>query len=986
MSKPKTRSVRKRAERHRGITPRLRPGPDASATPAQGASPARLRLVGLGASAGGLEALQQFLSGVRSDSGMAFVIVTHQHPDAPTLLPQLLARHSQVPVTVVAENLEPEPNHVYVAPPGRPISFEGGRFHFGQAAEHERPIDHLFKSLARELREDAIAVVLSGTGSDGTLGITEIKTAGGLVLAQDTSSARFSGMPSSAAATRLLDGVMAPEHLPVELSRLVSRRQNAAGSPLENGAAVDRLLQTLRRHTGHDFAAYKKSTLLRRIERRMNSRAIASVDEYCDLLERDHEETQVLFREFLISVTGFFRDPDVFDALRSELRTLLEAHDSNVTFRAWIPACATGEEAYSIAITISELMAELGRNPTVQVFATDLDAQAVDAARAGRYPLSIAADVGAERLERFFVKHDDEYRVKKEVRELIVFAVQNVIKDPPFTKLHLVSCRNLLIYLEPALQRRVLALFSYALRPGGLLLLGSSENVPGPDDLFVSTDRKHKLFRRERSRFEAPSEFPQPPSRPRPESLSRPRLGGREGSGLGPAAERALLKHLAPASVLVTDRGDILYFHGRTGQFLEPAAGEPGSNLFGMARAGLRLELPAALRQAAAQQEPVIRAGLSVESNGGVLGVKVTVRRLDEPELGRETFLVSFEVDPDGAKKAQLAGDERGPEGSRARELELELEHTRENLQGTIEELETSNEELKSTNEELQSTNEELQSANEELETSREEMQSLNEELQTVNSELGERNQALSQANDDMQNLLNSTDIATVFLDSNLAIKRFTTQARRVFSLIDTDIGRPISDLTANVRYQEFVQDAREVLRSLVFKEREIQTKEGAWRLMRIMPYRTAENLIDGLVMTFIDIDRIKRNETEALARRAFLEHLLEALPNGVAVLDAALTIASANSTFYEILRTSPKRALNERLHLDGVLEAPELAAELERVLADGHEVWGLKVSPQNRLKEKALRVCARRFHAPGAEQPSLVLVVEDVGQASSGA
>jgi two-component system, chemotaxis family, CheB/CheR fusion protein len=977
MSKPKNRSVRKRADR-RGIAPQSHSGPGTTIS-TEGASPTRLRLVGLGASAGGLEALQQFLSAVRDDCGMAFAIVTHQHPDATTLLPELLAKHSQVPVTIVTENLEPEPNHVYVAPPGPPITFEGGRFHFGEAVEHGHPIDHFFSSLASELGEDAVGVVLSGTGSDGTLGISEIKAAGGLALAQDTSSARFPGMPSSASATRLLDGVLAPERMPSELSRLLSRRQTASGSPLEPGAAVDRLLQTLRRHTGHDFAAYKKSTLLRRIERRMNSRAIGSVDEYCQLIERDHEETQVLFREFLISVTGFFRDPEVFSALRSELRTLLEAHDPDVTFRAWIPACATGEEAYSIAITISELMAELGKSPTVQVFATDLDAHAVDAARAGRYPLSIAGDVGAERLERFFVKHEDEYRVKKEIRELIVFAVQNVIKDPPFTKLHLVSCRNLLIYLEPALQRRVLALFSYALRPGGLLLLGSSENVPGPDDLFVSTDRKHKLFRRDRSRFEAPSEFPQPPSRPRAEPLVRPRLGGREGSGA--VAERALLKHLAPASVLVTERGDILYFHGRTGQFLEPAAGEPGSNLFGMARAGLRLELPAAMRQAAAQQEPVIRSGLSVESNGSLLGVKVTVRRLEEPEFGREMFLVSFEIDPDNSKKAKLREDEPGPEGSRARELELELEHTRENLQGTIEELETSNEELKSTNEELQSTNEELQSANEELETSREEMQSLNEELQTVNSELGERNQALSQANDDMQNLLNSTDIATVFLDSNLAIKRFTTQARRVFSLIDTDIGRPISDLTANVRYQEFVEDAREVLRSLVFKEREIQTKEGAWRLMRIMPYRTAENLIDGLVMTFIDIDRIKRNEAEALARHAFLEQLLEALPNGVAVLDAALTIASANARFYEILRTSRKRALHERLHLDGVLEAPDLAVELERVLGGGHELWGVQVRPQNRLKDKELKVSARLFRAQGAEQPSVLLVVEDVGQ-----
>ena len=390
MSKPKKRFARKPAEPHRGIPPQVQSEPGtAPFTREGGASQTHLFVVGLGASAGGLEALQRFLSAVRSDCGMAFVVVTHQHPEAPTLLPELLAKHSQVPVTVITENLEPQPNHVYVAPPGPPVTFEGGRFHFGEAKDHVRaslPIDHFFRSLAREFGEEAVAVVLSGTGTDGTLGASAVKAAGGLVLAQDTGSARFSGMPSSAAATRLVDGVLPPEQMPAELSRLLSRRQKAPGPSLDSGAAVDRLLQTLRRHTGHDFASYKKSTLLRRIERRMNARAVGSVDEYCQLLERDHEETQVLFREFLISVTGFFRDPEVFIALRAELRAVLEAHDPEVTFRAWIPACATGEEAYSIAITLTELLLELGRNQSIQVFATDLDAQAVDAARVGSLP------------------------------------------------------------------------------------------------------------------------------------------------------------------------------------------------------------------------------------------------------------------------------------------------------------------------------------------------------------------------------------------------------------------------------------------------------------------------------------------------------------------------------------------------------------------------------------------------------------------------
>ena len=483
MWKPKKRLGRKAKQPVRGISPlRLRPRSAPPDSEAAGNTP-RFPIVGLGASAGGLEALQQFIGALGPSTGMAFVVITHQHPTSPTLLPEILGKHADLPVLVIRDGAKVEPNKVYVAPPGPRVSLHSGRFHFEEAGEKLRgplPIDHFFRSLAKDHREAAIGIVLSGTGSDGTLGIAEIKGAGGFVLAQDADSARFAGMPTSAAATHLVDGLFKPEDMPQELARLLSRRAGPLTMPvLDTGAAVQRLLQTLRLRTGNDFTSYKKSTVLRRIERRMNVRGFSDVHEYSLLLDSNHEEADILFRELLISVTGFFRDPEVFEALRTELRAKFEKRDETPTFRAWVAACATGEEAYSLAIIMKELMSELGKNVAVQIFATDLDPHAVDAARAGRYPLGISADVSPERLERFFSKHEDEYRIKKEVRELIVFAAQNVIKDPPFTRLDLVSCRNLLIYLEPELQRRVLSLFSYALQPDGLLLLGGSENVSG---------------------------------------------------------------------------------------------------------------------------------------------------------------------------------------------------------------------------------------------------------------------------------------------------------------------------------------------------------------------------------------------------------------------------------------------------------------------------------------------------------------------------
>ncbi|MFZ5896279.1 MAG: chemotaxis protein CheB [Myxococcota bacterium] len=968
-------------------------GPDETAAQAGEAMPANFPVVGVGASAGGLEALKQLTAAIPAETQFAYVLVTHQQAGQVTILPELLSKHSSLRFVTIEDGMRLEPGVVYVAP-AFDITLEDEVLRLSSDSERSQhhSIDAFFTSLAA-LKERAVAVVLSGTGSDGTRGVADVSAAGGLVVVQDPGTARYADMPASAARTSFVDAIAAPGEIPARIQSLfASRRPLESRAPSEDvTGALYRVLHFLRTRTGQDFTAYKKSTLWRRIERRMNVQGVTSPQQYVRALEERPEEIEVLFRELLISVTSFFRDPETFVVLCNQLRSTFESWEEERPFRAWVPACATGEEAYSLAIAIREILTDLDRRVSVQIFATDLDQPAIDVARAGRYPLSIDAHVTPERLDRFFVKTDTGYRISKEIRESIVFAPQNVIKDPPFTKLDLLSCRNLLIYLEPELQRRVIGLFSYALRPDGLLLLGSSESIASFDDAFVAIDKKCKLFRRRDTRPETPAEFPEVPTGQGLPRAGRPRLDVARGgpTALSSIAERVVLTNLAPPSVLINERGDIAYFHGRTGKFLEPAAGEPVANIFGMLREGLRLDVSSALRQALTRSEPVVRPGLRVKSNGSFIRVKLSVRRIDEPELVRGMFLVSFEQEPELDLDAEGGAEgDQVRQNARINELELELQHTRDNLQATIEELETSNEELKSTNEELQSTNEELQSANEELETSREEMQSLNEELQTVNSELEERNRALSQANDDMQNLLNSTDVATVFLDDRLAIKRFTTQARKVFSLIDTDIGRPISDLSANLRYEELVNDAREVLRSLVFQEREILTKEGAWRMMRIMPYRTAENVIDGLVMTFIDIDRIKREQQAAEAARRFAESLVEALPAGVAVLDSELRVVTANQALYDIFRTNAKRTLGEPFQSlgDGFLDVPDLTESMSHVLDGSIELkrFNLPPTPQ-RFGGRHLRVSAHRMVSQPRMPTMVLLMIEDRGASDKG-
>ena len=826
---------------------------------------AAFSIVGIGTSAGGLEALELFFRDVPIDSGRAFVVVQHLDPTHEGMLVELLQRMTPIAVVQATEGLRVTPDRIHVIPPNRDLSIRAGVLHLLTPAEPRGlrlPIDAFFRALAEDVGPRAVAVVLSGMGSDGSLGIAAIKARGGAVFVQSAETAKFDGMPRSAITTGLAD-VIAPvetlaarifgHHPPLDTSG------DEAVSPAVH-AAIERACVLLRKATGHEFSQYKRSTILRRIERRMGLHQLDTIDGYVRYLQENPEETKLLFKELLIGVTRFFRDPPAWELLRRVAipRLLAERSDGGLV-RAWVPGCSTGEEAYSLAIVLDEALAELGPGPrlTVQIFATDLDKDAIDRARIGRYPASIAADVSAERLARYFVQDDHGVRVCQEIRERIIFAVQNVIMDPPFTKLDMVSCRNLLIYLSADLQHRLLPTFHFGLNRGGILFLGSSETVGASADSFEAIDAKARIYRRnDASSAARPLDFPSAFTvRPPDGATARAQTVG----NLQDAAERLILARFGPALVLTNRQGDILYVHGRTGRYLEPAAGKANWNIHSMAREGLRSELGAGLSRAFRDKTPVSLHALHPEHDDRPVDVSLEV--LHEPAELRDMVMIAFTDRP--AAPAVAPPSKQGRSSAIVAKLELELQTTREALQSTREAMQSSTEERTSANEELQSTNEELQSTNEELTTSKEEMQSLNEELQTLNAELQSKLDELSRTNDDMRNLLDSTDIATLFLDDQLQVRRFTPQMLKIIKLLPGDVHRPITDLASDLVYPRLVDDAREVLRTLVFRETPVTTTDGRWFNVRIMPYRTLGNRIDGVVITFVDISAAKALEAE---------------------------------------------------------------------------------------------------------------------------
>ena len=831
-------------------------------------------IVGIGASAGGLEALEQFLRHVPEKTGIAFVIVQHLDPTHKGIMPELLQRATAMEVFQVRDRLRVKPDCVYVIPPNREMSILHGVLHLFEPTAPRGlrlPIDFFLRSLAEDQQERSIGVILSGMGSDGTMGLRAIKEKGGLVLVQEPTSARFDSMPRSAIDAGLADIVAPAEELPGKISDYLRHAILIARSdtPLEKKeqSALEKILILLRAHTGQDFSLYKKNTVYRRIERRMGIHQIGKISAYVRYLQENPQEVELLFKELLIGVTSFFRDPAAWEELKgTALPALLTNRRAGGTIRAWSVGCSTGEEAYSLAIVFREALEAAmptGRF-TLQIFATDLDRDAIDKARAGFYPPNIAADVTPERLRRFFIREENGYRVGKEIRETVTFAVQNVAMDPPFTRLDILVCRNLLIYLAPELQKKLLPLFHYTLTPEGLLFLGSAETVSEFTDLFAQMSAKSRLYRRRESVLRVePVSFPSSFVPAMPDHSKEPMMQ-KPAANLQSLAEQLLLTHYSPPAVLVNDKGDILFISGRTGKYLEPAAGKANWNIFAMAREGLRFELSSAFQKVTRQLGSITVNGARVGVNGGSQSVDITVQSIEEPEAMRGMVMIVFsDVAAAPAKKTTRRAGPVAADSNRVAELEQESQHMREELQTTREEMQSSQEELKSTNEELQSTNEELQSTNEELTTSREEMQSLNEELQTVNAEQHAKMEELTRINNDISNLLNSTEIVTVFLDNELRVRRFTSGTKRLFKLIPVDVGRPLSDISNNLTYPEILEDVREVLRSLIFSEREIAASDGRWFSVRIMPYRTLENMIDGVVMTFMEITTAKKLEAE---------------------------------------------------------------------------------------------------------------------------
>ncbi|HEY6432685.1 MAG TPA: chemotaxis protein CheB [Acetobacteraceae bacterium] len=859
-------------------------------------------IVGVGASAGGVDALRRLFPNVQSDCGMAFVVVQHLDPARQSALAEVLARSSALPVVQIENETEVEPNHVYVIPPNASLTIQNGRLllstPFGPRG-HPSSIDEFFTSLARHQGENAACVILSGTGSDGTVGLRAIKEGGGLTLAQ--AEAEYDGMMRSAVATGLVDFVLGVEDIPGTLADYfdhVSRTSNQRREGAVRPDTADRIWQItdlLRSQTGHDFSGYKDRTIVRRVQRRMHVLQIDNISQFIERLGRDSREVNLLFQDLLIGVTNFFRDPDAFAALEHEVvPQLFAGKGPDDAVRVWVPGCATGEEAYSIAILLREFAPKLGAAPKLQVFATDIDDHALDIARIGRFPPTISNDISSSRLERYFLREDGTYRIAGDLREICLFSTHNLLRDAPFSKLDLISCRNLLIYLGGDLQGRIIPLFHYALVPNGFLFLGTSENVTRHSRLFSTIDKVHRIFRQRNHLDRRVPEFPltAPDAARRVTRAPKLRVPAPEPS-LKVAAERQLLDRFAPAYVVVNSDGDVLQSSGRTGKYLELPSGPPETNIFSMARPGLRLEVRAALHRATDSGQLAVQTKVSIDTDGGLQPIDLYVQPLRFGTPLETTYMIVLQdlgpATPLDEAEVLRGGD---VEGAGVHHLEAELRATRERLQTMTEELESSNEELKSSNEELQSINEELQSSNEELETSKEELQSVNEELQTVNAELNARVEELSRANNDMSNLLESTQIATVFLDRKLMVKGFTPAAKDVFRLVESDAGRPIMHVRPRFESSGLQEDAERVLRTLGTIERPVRSNENDTRyIMRMLPYRNADDVIGGVVMTFTDITRISAAEArieelagDLRARIDDLETTLDLIPVGVMI------------------------------------------------------------------------------------------------------
>ena len=855
----------------------------------------RMPIIGIGASAGGLEAFRLFFESMPPDSGMGFVVVLHLSADRKSMLAEIIARWTRMQVMEAADNAAVEPNRVYVIPSGYIATLLGGRIRLRHLApdvpREAAPIDEFLDSLAADLGEDAIGIVLSGTGHDGALGLKAIKARGGLTLAQGSNGTapQHSGMPNSAIATGAVDLIVSVEDMPrlVLAARGSSEAPRIAASAKQIDAARLSICEILRTRLGHDFSQYKDKTFLRRVQRRMQVLGLPVLTDYVARLEQDREEVVLLFRDLLIGVTAFFRDAETFEAVKQVvIPKLFAGKGAGDNVRIWVPGCATGEEAYSLAMLLREHMDGLKQVPKVQVFATDIDEPAIGTARAGRYPATLLEGLSPERRERFFSRRENSYIVAKEMRELCTFSTHSLVRDPPFSRMDLVSCRNLLIYMDVDLQAAVIPTFHYALLPSGILLLGSSETVARHDGLFAPLEKKHRIFQRR----DGPSPPIRVPSRFMPNGLpsaaaqvdmSAQLEGQTDWSRTLALANSRVLERFAAPFVVVTADGSVLHYSSHNGNFLQPALGPPSRSVFDMARRSLRHRLRTALRQAVETGRTVEQAALVDAEKGQPEAINLVVEPLPGQEPDRP-YLIVFKATSPAKPEPLQAGAGAGVDGLVA-DMDRELRDTKEQLQSLAEEHETALEELRSSNEELHSLNEELQSSNEELETSKEEIQSVNEELQTVNAQLSTKVDELNRANSDLRNLFESTRVATVFLDQHMVVRGFTPEVGSIYNLIPSDRGRPLTDIISRLDYGSLREDVLHVLHTLEPLERRVSRQDGtAHYLLRILPYRAPDSTVDGSLVTFVDVTQIVQAEQH---QRLLVDELNHRVKNMLAVV-----------------------------------------------------------------------------------------------------
>ena len=964
-------------------------GQDADQTSAEATGDRKVLcpVVGIGASAGGLEALISLFDAMPAESGMAFLVVMHLDPTRESGLVEILSKHSAMPVSEATANKAIEPNHIYVIPPGASLTVDGGHLRLAEPTERRGaryPINRLFESLARGRQSGAICIVLSGSGNDGTEGLKEVRNQGGCIIVQDPATARFGAMPRSAIAADLSDHVLAPRQMPEVLLRY-ARHAYAAGSDLIEDVAtgdgsIDPVLALLRQHAGQDFRLYKRSTLIRRIHRRMGLANLHTIRAYLEFLASRPNEIEALGRDLMINVTCFFRDPEVWAALDETVLTPLVAQCENGSaVRLWVPACATGEEAYTLAMLLGARAEAANKQFDIKVFATDGREDNLTAARAGIYSEAAVAPIPPPLLERHFDRLDDgSYRVVEDLRGMVVFAAHNLLRDPPFSRIDLVSCRNLLIYLQPVAQKRALALMHFALRPGGHLLLGNSEGVSGREDLFETVSKRWRIFRRIGATRHDILDFPLLRGRSTTTNHEESAMPdtGRPMQRIVDVAQRALLERFAPASVLIERNGQVVWIHGSTGDYLEPPPGEPSRDLMAMARHGLRAKLRHAVREAVEKKRPVEFHAMVRHSNREQ-AVDVSVMPLPDPS--DNLLLVSFRhIDlPSGNATADLSDCHLMQQA-----FEDELAMARAELKDTIHQFEATNEELKAANEEVTSMNEELQSTNEELETSKEELQSFNEELQTVNSQLYDKNQELADTTDTLNNLLASSEIATVFLDKDFRIKWFSPSSKELLALVDTDVGRPVAHFAWKVADENLLRDAETVLQKLTGIDAEVRSTAGRWYLRRVLPYRTQDDRIAGVVIAFVDITDHKLAQDAINEARLFAEAIIHTVRHPVLVLDADLRVRSLNPAFCEAFNCVAAESENHLLQeLDhGAWDIPELRQLLRKVLNDGQSFDGFEIEHVfSKRGRRNMLLNARKLAHRDERSELILLAIEDV-------